>query len=60
MFNFLKAWNLVRTISGDNEYDIYIENHLVCERHKLKPPMTRGEFFKKKLDEKWSKINRCC
>ncbi|EAV47705.1 MAG: putative selenoprotein [Nitrosomonadales bacterium] len=60
MFSFFKAWNLIRTISGDNEYDIYLENYLSCKKHKNKALITRRQFFKNKLDEKWSKINRCC
>ena len=60
MFSFFKAWNLIRTISGDNEYDIYLENYLSCKKYKNKALITRRQFFKNKLDEKWSKINRCC
>ena len=52
MKNFLK--NLYRKLNGDAEYQKYLEqNH----QHK---PLNKKEYFLKKEEDKWGKINRCC
>ena len=60
MFNCKKIWSAIRTISGDDAYDIYLKHHQSCEKHQKKEPMTRQQYYLKKLEEKWSGINRCC
>ena len=60
MFNFKKIWSVIRTISGDDAYDIYLNHYQSCEKHQKKEPLSRQQYYLKKLEEKWSGINRCC
>ena len=60
MFSFRKLWLYIRTVSGDNDYEVYLENFSSCKKHKKNCPLSRGEYFKSKLEGKWNKINRCC
>lgn len=60
MFSFRKLWVYIRTVSGDNDYEIYLENFNSCKKHKKDLPLSRAEYFKSKLEGKWNKINRCC
>jgi len=49
------------TLTGDNDYEIYLKNFTKFHKHqKSHSPLSRKEFFKTKLDQKWNKINRCC
>ena len=60
MFSFRKLWLYIRTVSGDNDYEIYLENFNSYKKHKKDFPLSRAEYFKSKLEGKWNKINRCC
>ena len=44
MFNFKKIWSAIRTISGDDAYDIYLKHHQSCEKHQKKEPMTTVSY----------------
>jgi len=50
-------WSFIRTLSGDNAYEEYLKSPKIWHKGK---PLSRGEFYQKKIDEKWNKINRCC
>jgi len=53
--------NFIMTLTGDNDYEIYLKNFTKFHKHqKSHSPLSRKEFFKTKLDQKWNKINRCC
>jgi uncharacterized short protein YbdD (DUF466 family) len=54
-FNLKSLFNVV---SGNKEYQKYL-THLK-KIHPSKKPLNKKEFFAKKEQEKWSKINRCC
>ncbi len=57
MFNYLiKFWQFIRTISGDNAYEQYLNNNGSSAPRIL----SRQEFFILKENQKWNKINRCC
>lgn len=55
-------WHLLRRISGDDAYELYLKHH--AEFHRLTvdapPALSRKEFFKLWQDSKWKGINRCC
>lgn len=52
------VWEYVRTVSGDNAYDVYLARH--AEVHPEIPPLSRRAFYAELTDRKWSGINRCC
>jgi uncharacterized short protein YbdD (DUF466 family) len=53
-----RVWECVRTVTGDNAYDRYLQHHAL--NHRGIPPLSRREFYKQYTNEKWSGINRCC
>lgn len=59
-FKISRIWQMIRTISGDNAYDIYLKNYIQCKTHNQKKILSRRQFFIKRLEEKWSGVNRCC
>jgi uncharacterized short protein YbdD (DUF466 family) len=53
-----KIWQYLRQVSGDDAYERYLAHHR--QAHAGEPPMTQEQFFRKRQDEKWSKVSRCC
>ena len=51
-------WQYLRQVTGDDAYERYVAHQQVA--HAGEPPFTRHQFFKKRQDEKWSKVSRCC
>jgi len=47
--------NLYRKLNGDLEYQKYLHSN-----HQGHKPLNKKDFFLKKEQEKWEKINRCC
>ena len=53
-----KIWQYLRQVSGDDAYERYLAHHR--QAHAGEPPMTQEQHFRKRQDEKWSKVSRCC
>jgi uncharacterized short protein YbdD (DUF466 family) len=53
-----QLWHCLRQVTGDDAYERYIAHQQAV--HAGESPMTRQQFFKKRQDEKWSKVSRCC
>jgi len=53
-----KIWQYLRQVSGDDAYERYLAHHQ--QAHVGEPPMTQKQHFRKRQDEKWSKVSRCC
>ena len=51
-------WRYVRQVTGDDAYERYVAHHHLA--HAGEAPLTQREYFKKRQDEKWSKVTRCC
>jgi uncharacterized short protein YbdD (DUF466 family) len=51
-------WHYLRQVTGDDAYERYIAHQQLA--HGSEPPLTRQQFFKKRQEEKWSKVTRCC
>jgi len=51
-------WQYLREVSGDDAYERYIAHQLIA--HPGQAVLTRTQFFRKRQDEKWSKVSRCC
>jgi uncharacterized short protein YbdD (DUF466 family) len=52
------AWAGFRTMTGDDEYERYLERHM--RLHPELPPIDRKSYFKVEITRKWSGIRRCC
>jgi uncharacterized short protein YbdD (DUF466 family) len=57
---FKSIWKFIRTLSGDDAYEVYLNNFTICVNHPDKQPLSRKDFYHQQLQEKWNKINRCC
>ena len=55
---FRYAWEYLKEISGENSYDKYLAVHSAT--HPGKPPMTRGEFYRRLQDEKFANPGSRC
>ena len=53
-----KLWDVVRSLSGDDGYERYVEHQQVV--HPDAPVLDRKAFFIFNLENKWSGIARCC
>jgi len=53
-----QVWRYLRHVSGDDAYERYLAHHR--QAHAGEPPMTQEPHFRKRQDEKWSKVSRCC
>jgi uncharacterized short protein YbdD (DUF466 family) len=52
------AWNYLRSVSGDNAYERYLEHH--SHAHPDTTPLSRRAFYDESQTRKWSGVNRCC
>lgn len=48
-----RAWQILRTLSGDADYDSYLE-------HAGETPLSRKAFYLETLQRRYSRPNRCC
>ena len=65
MMSKLKSlWKIIRQLSGDDAYEIYLKNfakhHCSHNNPDCTMPLSKAEFFKQWQDEKWQGIKRCC
>jgi uncharacterized short protein YbdD (DUF466 family) len=54
----LKVWNMLGQVMGEGEYLRYCEH--VRTRHPERKLPTAAEFYVSRLNEKYSRPNRCC
>ncbi len=52
------VWWYLKEVSGENAYDRYLERHRAT--HPGKEPLKRGEFYRWRLDEKYSNPGSRC
>ena len=55
---FRYAWEYLKEISGENAYDRYLQTHAAT--HPGKSPITRGEFYRARQDEKFANPGSRC
>ncbi len=55
---FRYAWEYLKEISGENSYDRYLQTH--AGTHPGKSPMTRGEYYRTRQDEKFANPGSRC
>jgi uncharacterized short protein YbdD (DUF466 family) len=51
-------WIYLRQVSGDDAYERYLAHRQ--HAHAGEAALTRQQFFKKRQEEKWGKVSRCC
>jgi uncharacterized short protein YbdD (DUF466 family) len=54
----LYLWGYLKEISGENAYDRYLAVH--ARTHPDKPPMSRKDFYRKRMDEKYNNPGSRC
>jgi len=55
---FRYAWEYLKEISGENAYERYLAVHAAT--HPDRPPMSRGEFYRWRQDEKYNNLGSRC
>jgi uncharacterized short protein YbdD (DUF466 family) len=51
-------WMYTREVSGDSAFERYAAH--MSQSHPDVPPLSRKEYFKRRTEQKWSGISRCC
>lgn len=51
-------WRYLRRVSGDDAYERYVEHLRSC--HPDATPLSAGDFYRRRHEEKWSRPSRCC
>lgn len=54
------GWQLLRTVSGDDAYERYLEHWHVHHASEGGQPLERKAFFKAEQERKWNGVKRCC
>jgi uncharacterized short protein YbdD (DUF466 family) len=52
------GWRFMREVTGDDAYERYLVHQQ--QSHPHEPPMSAEQYFKFRLDQKWSRVSRCC
>ena len=58
--NIHRGWELLRTISGDDAYERYLEHWHTYHAKNGDKPLDCKTFFQMEQDRKWNGIKRCC
>lgn len=57
-------WKLLRRLSGDDAYELYLIHFVEHHRQEIgaeaSEPMTKAEFYQQWLERKWNGVKRCC
>lgn len=55
-----RLWSWLRTATGDDAYERYLAHWHEHHEQDGGKPLTRREFHRRREDERWNGINRCC
>ena len=58
MNKFRQCWRALRTLTGDNAYELYLQHH--SHTGAARKPLGRKAYFRNAQQGRWDKINRCC
>ena len=58
MKKLIKLWQGIRTLTGDDAYERYLQHQTVA--HPTDSPLSRKDFFHQELQRRWNKMQRCC
>lgn len=54
----VEMWRYLREATGDDAYERYVAHHRLA--HPGEEPLDRGEWFRRRQEQKWSGVTRCC
>lgn len=54
------AWRALRTLSGDDAYERYVEHFRREHGEDAGAPLDRATFFREEERRKWHGVKRCC
>ena len=54
------GWQMLRSISGDDAYERYLEHWQAHHASESEHPLERKAFFKAEQERKWNGVRRCC
>ena len=54
------AWRALRTLSGDDAYERYLEHFRREHGADEQAPLDRAAFFREEERRKWNGVKRCC
>lgn len=54
------AWRALRTLSGDDAYERYLEHFRREHGGDGRAPLDRAAFFREEERRKWNGVKRCC
>jgi uncharacterized short protein YbdD (DUF466 family) len=55
-----KLWNNVRTLTGDDAYERYVEHWRSQHGRDGGTPLDRAAFCREEQRRKWEGVRRCC
>ncbi len=55
-----RIWDWLRAVMGDDAYDVYLAHRHRRHAEDGGEPLSRREFHRKREDERWNGVNRCC
>jgi uncharacterized short protein YbdD (DUF466 family) len=50
----------LRTLTGDDAYERYLEHWRRCHTARDGAPLDRAAFFRSEQQRKWDGVRRCC
>lgn len=53
-------WRALRTLTGDDAYERYLEHWRETHAGASAAPLTRAAFFREEQRRKWDGVRRCC
>ena len=55
-----RVWDFIRAMTGDDAYEIYLDHWRAEHAADQTKPLTRREFHKRSIAERWNGVRRCC
>ena len=55
-----RLWDFLRAMTGDDAYDVYLDHWRREHAAEQTQPLTRREFHKRSIAERWNGVRRCC
>jgi uncharacterized short protein YbdD (DUF466 family) len=53
-------WRALRTVTGDDAYERYLEHRRAQHGCETAPPLDRRAFYREEQRRKWEGVRRCC
>jgi len=60
VLKLLKIISVLRQLTGDHDYERYLQHWQQHHAAENALPLSRKAFFKAELERKWNGVKRCC